>query len=106
LHNCGEDFADIWNALESHIVNRNAPPTCIFDANAHKLVNPEIVGIIEPAKVCRVSLGNALSVASLLITLGGIVVVPRDFGLENQLALSKQAFRDMMNPESGIVGQE
>jgi chaperonin GroEL len=106
LSNCGEDFADIWNALEPYILDKQAPPKCIFDANAHRLVDPEVAGIIEPAKVCRVSLGNALSVASLLITLGGIVVVPRDFGLESQLTLSKQAFRDMMNPESGLVGQE
>jgi chaperonin GroEL len=106
LSNCGEDFGDIWNALEQFVVDKQEPPKFIFDANAHRIVDPEEAGIIEPAKVCRVSLGNALSVASLLITLGGIVVVPRDFGLENQLALSKQAFRDMMNPESGLVGQE
>ena len=104
LSNCGEDFIDIWNALESHVINRQSPPKFIFDANAHRIVDPELAGIIEPAKVCRVSLGNALSVASLLITLGGIVVVPRDFGLENQLALSKQAFQDMM--AGGGVGQE
>jgi chaperonin GroEL len=104
LSNCGEDFVDIWNALEPHIVNRQSPPKFIFDANAHRIVDPEKAGIIEPAKVCRVSVGNALSVASLLITLGGIVVVPRDFGLENQLALSKQAFQDMM--AGGGVGQE
>jgi chaperonin GroEL len=106
LSNCGEDISDIYNALAPHIANRDTPPTLIFDASAHKLVDPEAAGIIEPAKVCRVSLGNALSVASLLITLGGIVVVPRDFGLENQLALSKQAFRDMMDPQSGLLGQE
>lgn len=104
LSNCGEDFADIWNALEPFIVGKQEPPKFIFDANAHRIVDPEVAGIIEPAKVCRVSLGNALSVASLLITLGGIVVVPRDFGLENQLALSKQAFTDMM--AGGGVGQE
>ena len=104
LTNCGEDFTDIWNALEQHIVGMQAPPKFIFDANAHRIVDPERAGIIEPAKVCRVSLGNALSVASLLITLGGIVVVPRDFGLENQLALSKQAFQDMM--AGGGVGAE
>jgi chaperonin GroEL len=105
LANCGEDFADIWNALSSYIVGRQSPPDCIFDAKSHTLVNPQEAGVIEPAKVCRVSLGNAMSVASLLITLGGIVVVPRDFGLENQLALSKDAFKQMMNPESGFVGQ-
>lgn len=106
LSNCGEDFGDVWNALEPHIAGMNKPPKFIFDANAHKIVDPEVAGIIEPAKVCRVSIGNALSVASLLITLGGIVVTPRDFGLENQLALSKDAFKQMMNPETGFIGQE
>lgn len=106
LLNCGEDFTDIWNALEGYILNKNTPPTYIFDANAHKIVNANEAGIIEPAKVCRVSIGNALSVASLLITLGGIVVTPRDFTLENQLALSRDAFKSMMDPNSGFVGQE
>jgi len=44
-----------------------------------------------------------VSVASLLITLGGLVVVPRDSSLENQLALSKQAFKEMMSGDG--VGQ-
>jgi chaperonin GroEL len=104
LSNCGEDFTDIWNLLQSHVIDKQEPPKFIFDANAHRIVDPEAAGIIEPAKVCRVSLGNALSVASLLITLGGIVVVPRDAGLETQLALSKQAFSDMM--AGGGVGAE
>lgn len=104
LSNCGEDFAEIYNQLLPHISDCNSPPKYIFDASTHKIVDPKEAGIIEPAKVCRVSLGNALSVASLLITLGGIVVVPRDFTLENQLALSKQAFQDMM--AGGGMGQE
>jgi chaperonin GroEL len=104
LANCGEDINDVWAALEQHVVNKNEPPKVIFDANLHKVVDPMKSGIVEPSKVCRVSIGNALSVASLLITLGGIVVVPRDAGLENQLALSKQAFKDMMSGAG--VGQE
>lgn len=97
LSNCGEDIDELWPALEEHIIGRDTPPEMIFDADSHTVVNAIEYGIIEPAKVCRVSLGNALSVASLLITLGGIVVVPRDAGLENQLALSQQAFKDMMS---------
>jgi chaperonin GroEL len=104
LSNCGEDIGDIWGTLEPFIAGKNEPPKAIFDANMHRVVDPMESGIIEPAKVCRVSIGNALSVASLLITLGGIVVVPRDAGLENQLALSKQAFQDMM--AGGGLGQE
>jgi chaperonin GroEL len=106
LSNCGEDFGDVWNALESYVTNRTTPPEFIFDANAHIIVDAAKAGIIEPARVCRASLGNALSVASLLITLGGIVVTPRDFNLENQLALSRDAFKGMMDPNSGFMGQE
>ncbi len=104
LGNCGEEVNDVWAIIEPFIKDQNAPPKMIFDANMHQVVDPMSAGIIEPAKVCRVSLGNALSVASLLITLGGIVVVPRDSTLENQLAMSKQAFKDMMSGAG--VGQE
>lgn len=104
LSNCGEDVSDVWGALEKHIIDRDTPPNFIFDAKEHKIVEPLAAGIIEPTKVVRVSIGNALSVASLLITLGGIVVVPRDYQLENQLAMGKQAFKDMLS--GGGIGQE
>lgn len=109
LNNCGENYEEVWPSMESHItesaVNKTMPNR-IFDANQHILVNPMEVGIIEPAKVCRVTIGNALSVASLLVTLGGIVVSPRNAGLEQQLELSKGAFREMMSASTGHVGQE
>lgn len=88
LNNCGENHEEILSQL---------PAGKVFDANNHEIVDPFEAGIIEPAKVARVAIGNALSVASLLITCGGIVCVPRDSQLENQLAMSKQAFRDMMS---------
>lgn len=107
LNNCGESVEEVWPTLGPYIKeasSKNEVPTKVFDANLHLIVDPVQAGIIEPAKVCRVTIGNALSVASLLVTLGGIVVVPRDAGLENQLALSKQAFKDMMSGAG--VGQE
>ena len=88
LDNCGESFDDVYPKLKKGQV---------FDANMHDFVDPFKAGIIEPAKVARVAIGNALSVASLLITLGGIVCVPRNSDLENQLALSKQTFQEMMS---------
>ena len=106
LSNCGEDFNDIWNAIGKSVTNRSVPPTHIFDANSHKIVEAETTGIIEPAKVCRVAVGNALSVASILSTLGGLVVSPRDAAMEQQLALSKSTFREMMSESTGTVGQE
>ena len=105
MNNCGEDPIAVANAIgASKVWEGNELPNVTFDANSHSLVDPFKAGIIEPAKVCRVSLGNALSVASLLITLGGIVVVPRDSNLENQLAASKQMFGEMM--AGGGVGEQ
>ena len=88
LSNCGEYAKEIYPIIKD--------TDMIYDAETHSIVDPIAANIIEPAKVCRVSIGNAISVASLLMTLGGIVVVPRDANLETQLELSKQAFSDMM----------
>jgi chaperonin GroEL len=109
LNNCGENVDEVWPSLGEHIhnsANMKQMPTLVFDANQHIIVDAMATGIIEPAKVCRVTIGNALSVASLLVTLGGIVVAPRNAGLEQQLELSKSAFRDMMSGATGTVGQE
>lgn len=106
LSNCGEDPEEIWATLKDQYITLKGLPSMVFDANQHELVNPMTAGIIEPAKVCRVTIGNALSVASLLVTLGGIVVSPRNAGLEQQLELSKGAFKEMMSASTGHVGQE
>jgi len=109
LTNCGENVEEVWPGMKDHIHDcaiKKVMPTSVFDANQHVFVDPLVVGIIEPAKVCRVTVGNALSVASLLVTLGGIVVSPRNAGLEQQLELSKGAFKELMSSTTGHVGQE
>ena len=94
LTNCGEDPVEVYRSLRTNMDK-------VFDANAHELVDPIKAGIIEPAKVVRVSINNALSVATLLTTLGGIVCVPRDQGLETQMELANQAFKSMMDAGAG-----
>lgn len=69
----------------------------VYNVLTHELVDPWQNGILDPAKVIDTAIGNALSVAGTLVTLGGVIVVPRDTHLENQAALSKQAFDSMMN---------
>lgn len=105
LSNCGEDPEEVWESIKHEFALKTLP-SVVFDANAHEIVNPMTAGIIEPSKVCRVTIGNALSVASLLMTLGGIVVSPRNAGLEQQMELSKGAFKEMMSASTGHVGQE
>ncbi len=97
LTNCGEDVDVVKNIMSIHFKDKRSLPKKVFDAREHKIVDPFKKGIIEPAKVARVSIGNALSVASLLTTLGGIVVCPRDSNLEMQMEMQKQSFKDMMS---------
>ena len=99
LKNCGEDYDEVWPKFEPHISEASSKlslPKEVFDANLHEMVDPIKTGIIEPAKVVRVSIGNAISVASLLTTLGGIIVVPRDISMEGQAELAQSAFKSMM----------
>lgn len=96
LENCGEDEQQILCKLSDEYGVSTELPALVFDASGHCFVNPFEAGIIEPSKVVRVSIGNALSVAALLITLGGIVVTPSNPEMETQMALGKQAFDQMM----------
>jgi chaperonin GroEL len=97
LENCGEDEQLVLVKLTNEYGTNTDLPKTVFDAKSHQFVDPFKSGIIEPSKVVRVSVGNALSVAALLITLGGIVVVPSNPEMEAQLALGRQAFDQMMS---------
>lgn len=97
MTNCGEEdqIEKALSKIKSSMDEANRP-SLIFDASEHRYTNPYKSGIVEPAKVHRVAIGNAISVASLLTTLGGVVVSPRDYNLENQLEVSRAAFKDMI----------
>jgi chaperonin GroEL len=98
LSNCGE--ADRIEELKQTILDSmssNGIPDVVFDADSHLVVSAFESGIVEPSKVHRIAIGNAISVASLMVTLGGIVCAPRDSNLETQLELSRSAFKDLIN---------
>lgn len=69
----------------------------LYDVNIRSIIKTDGCEIIEPAKVIRVVLANALSVATMLMTLGGVVVIPRDLSTERQLDLQKDVFKSIMN---------
>ena len=77
-------------------VMANPDGRTVFDASKHEWVDAYDAGIIEPTKVIRVSISNAISVAALLIGLGGIVVTPRDSNMEQQIEIANSAFKNMM----------
>lgn len=100
LSNGGEDVEEIYPQISYDVEQIDRLPNCVFNADEHEIVKPFEAGIIEPAKVTRVSLENALSVATLLITLGGIVCVERDANIEAQMELASAAFKNMTNQEN------
>lgn len=92
LRNCGEE--DLYGSTVDLMMKDG---WFIFDAENHTTADAFEAGVIEPTKVHRIAISNALSVASLLATIGGVVVAPRDYNLESQLEISKSAFKDMMD---------
>jgi chaperonin GroEL len=92
LDNAGLQEAAI-QVVAKEVVTTNQ----VYDVLNHTMVDPWDNGILDPAKVIETAIGNALSVAGTLVTLGGVVVVKRDINLENQAALSELAFQSMMS---------
>lgn len=98
LTNSGEE--DLVQEVVANIyesIGEDGLATKTFDADAHVMVDAVEAGIVEPSKVHRIAIGNALSVAGVLMTVGGIVVAPRDYNLETQLELSRDAFKNMLH---------
>jgi chaperonin GroEL len=93
------DNAGLQDGAIKAITNEVACSTGVYDVSQHKMVDPWDSGILDPAKVIETAIGNALSVAGTLVTLGGMVVVARDLNLENQAALSQLAFQNMMGAQ-------
>lgn len=72
LENVGLQTPDIRDLLQKIGKNEN-DEFFVYDALAQKLVNWWDSGILDPAKVTLSALENALSVAQLLMTLGGVI---------------------------------
>jgi chaperonin GroEL len=53
-------------------------PGCVYDARDKKIKNAMEAGIIDPVKVTRSALQNAVSIAGLLSTAGGAIIYKKD----------------------------
>ena len=98
LNNCGEGelYSQIIDSMLGEIKDNNKI-TKIFNADTHQFEDGFNSGIIEPAKVHKVAIGNSLSIASILVTLGGVVSAPLNPELEAQLEASKMMMNSMMD---------
>ena len=64
----------------------------VYDAMEMKFVKPFEAGILDSTPAVLEAIRNSLSIASLLGTLGGVVVFPRDSAVERQEARDTASF--------------
>ena len=68
----------------------------VYDALNHKIVDSFEQGILDPVKVTLAALENAVSIAKMIMTLGGAVTIPRDKALEEKLEMEASGFAQQM----------
>lgn len=98
LLNVGESRQKIEEATQKIIDSRNrmGVPKLVYDALHHTYAKPFKAGIVDPVKVTVATLQNAMSIAQMLFTLGGAVILPRDLEEERQAELQAQAVAAQM----------
>jgi len=74
--NLGEVGELILNKVE--MAQRENSYTFGFNGHSKKIENLVEAGVIDPVKVVKTSLSNAISIANLLLTCGGAIVVDND----------------------------
>lgn len=75
LENIGLGDDDISSITNSVFEGKD---TTVYDARNRKLVDAMEAGIIDPVKVTRTALENAVSIAALLSTAGGAIIYQTD----------------------------
>lgn len=89
IANVGKEPAEILTRLEHHNETYDSAGAVVgYDARNDKFVAMIESGIVDPLKVTKAALENAVSIVGLLLTIGGAVVnddAPKD-GMPNPLA--------------------
>lgn len=67
-----------YNISEAHLIEILNNKNKTFDARHKKVKNALTAGIIDPVKVTRTALENAVSIAALLSTAGGAIIYTRN----------------------------
>jgi chaperonin GroEL len=89
LENAGYNEEEYQQILEKLVNERDV----VYDVENQVFGNAQELGLFDATKAVSESLNNALSIASVLGTLGGIVVHPRDGEFERSEAKADEEFR-------------
>lgn len=94
MTNAGHSEKDIETIITTVLESQGK---MAYDSLSHKLVDPFKAGIIDPLKVSISAFINAVSIAKMLMTIGGAVTLPRDEMEERQAEAQAQAFNNQMS---------
>jgi chaperonin GroEL len=89
LMNAGQNEEEISEILADMI----AHPNLVYDVENCQFGDPKEMGVLDASLAVEQALKNAISIASVMGTLGGIVAYPRDSQMEIQFAKDEQNFQ-------------
>lgn len=99
LDNSGFYSDEISKVLE-HLVNN---PNDVFDVENERFGDAKELGLFDATKAVEQSLNNAVALASVLGTMGGIICQPRDGDFERSEARADSEFTRMAeNPDAFV----
>ena len=101
LENAGYNQDEIQGILTKMIEN----PTKVYDVENAVFGDPKKLGIFDATLAVEQSLKNAISISSVMGTLGGIVAFPRDHQLEHQDFRDEMDFRRSIDTASDLKNE-
>ena len=101
LDNAGYMEEEMQTILNKMISKR----TQVFDVENDKFGDPKKLGIFDATLAVEQALKNAVSISSVMGTLGGIVAYPRDTNLERDNAISENNFNRTLENADNFVNE-
>jgi len=101
LDNAGYTDEEVEEVLEKMIKNR----TIVYDVENGVFGDPKKLGIYDATPAVEQALKNAISISSVMGTLGGIVAFPRDTNLERDNAMAENSFNRTLDNAGNLINE-
>ena len=101
LDNAGYNDSEIENIIQKMVKD----PNTVYDVENAKFGDPKKMGILDASLAVEQALKNAVSISSVMGTLGGMIAFPRDNQLENQYSHDEYDFQRTVNNAGGFKNE-
>jgi chaperonin GroEL len=91
--------------MEAILIKMFNNPNIVYDVENAKFGDPKKNGILDATLAVEQALRNAVSISSVMGTLGGIVAFPRDNQLENQNTMDEYNFQRSIDNAQQITNE-